>query len=51
MHERKVLCGEHGEQQATFVCQHIVMTIRDHVPRGFFWATGDPDNPRPDGVV
>lgn len=40
-------CIEHGEQQATFVCQHIVQTLRDTVPRGF-WTSDNPDNPRPD---
>jgi hypothetical protein len=40
-------CDEHGEQQATCVCRHIIQTLRDEVPRGF-WTSEDPDNPRPD---
>lgn len=42
-----VECGEHGAQQATYVCQHVVQTLRDGKARGFWWAE-DPDNPRPD---
>ena len=42
-----VECGEHGTQQATYVCQHVVQTLRDGKARGFWWAE-DPDNPRPD---
>lgn len=40
-------CDEHGKQQATHVCQHIVQTLVDGDPRGFWWAN-DPDSPRPD---
>jgi hypothetical protein len=25
-------------QEETFVCQHLVQTLRDAQPRGFFWA-------------
>ena len=35
-------------QPATFVCQHILETLKDGVPRGFWWSTENPDNPRPD---
>ena len=42
-----VQCDRHGEQQETFVCQHVVETLRDRVPRGFFWSS-TPDNPRGD---
>ena len=45
--EHVVECAEHGEQQATYVCQHIVQTLKDGKARGFWWAD-DPDNPRPD---
>ena len=40
-------CDEHGRQPATFVCQHIVQTLKDGEPRGFWWAD-DPDKSRPD---
>lgn len=43
----QVECGEHGSQDATFVCQHIVESVRDGEPRGF-WRARDPGNPRPD---
>lgn len=42
-----VHCDEHGEQEATFVCQHIVQTLADHEPRGFFWS-GSSTQSRPD---
>ena len=45
--EKYVECCEHGNQQATFVCQHIIATLEDGKPRGFWWAH-DPENPRPD---
>ena len=45
--EKIVECCEHGEQQATFVCQHIAQTIIDKKPRGF-WSAENPENPRPD---
>ena len=41
-------CCEHGKQQETFVCQHTVQSLRDHEPRGFWWSSENPDNPRPD---
>jgi hypothetical protein len=42
-----VHCGEHGQQQATFVCQHLAQSLRTKEMVGFFTAD-DPDNPRPD---
>ena len=41
-----VHCHIHGEQQETFVCQHIVQGLSVNVPYGFWWAN-DPENPRP----
>ncbi len=38
---KTVTCRTHGEQRRTFVCRHIVETLRDRRPRGFFWADGD----------
>ena len=46
--EKYIECAEHGKQQATYVCQHVVQSITDGVPRGFWWSTESPDNPRPD---
>ena len=43
-----VECLTHGKQPATFVCQHILETLNDGIPRGFWWSTEDPENPRPD---
>jgi hypothetical protein len=42
-----VECGQHGNQDQTFVCQHIVQGLRERVPNGFWWAK-DSSNPRPD---
>lgn len=46
--ERYVECCEHGKQPATFVCQHIVQSLRDGKSRGFWSSEESPDNPRPD---
>jgi hypothetical protein len=43
-----VQCATHGTQQRTYVCQHIVHGLRERERVGFFWATEDPTNPRPD---
>jgi hypothetical protein len=47
MQDKAVMCDTHGEQQATFVCQHIVQSLQDGKARGF-WTADNPDNPRPD---
>jgi|TARA_R100000306_G_scaffold60710_1_gene61349 hypothetical protein len=43
-----VECCEHGQQQATYVCQHVVQSLRDGVPRGFWSAEAAPGDKRPD---
>ena len=43
-----IMCCTHGEQQETFVCQHIIAGLRNKVRVGFYWSTEDPNNPRPD---
>ena len=48
MEEQQIVeCAEHGDQQATYVCQHIIQTLKDGIPRGF-WTSDDQENPRPD---
>jgi hypothetical protein len=43
----KVKCNTHGEQEATYVCQHIVQSMHTGVPVGFH--TADPlEQTRPD---
>jgi hypothetical protein len=42
---QKVQCDKHGLQDETFVCQHIVATLVDGVPRGFHWANSDRSRP------
>ena len=44
---RTVDCDVHGAQQETFVCNHVVNSLRTGDVVGFFWAN-DPGNPRPD---
>ncbi|MGP9827742.1 hypothetical protein ACT048_25045 [Ectopseudomonas khazarica] len=43
-----ITCSTHGRQQATYVCQHIVETLKDRKPRGFWSSEENPGNPRPD---
>ncbi|MEL6371314.1 MAG: hypothetical protein AAFY84_07050 [Pseudomonadota bacterium] len=38
-----IKCGTHGEQETTFVCVHIIETLKDGVPRGFLWNHVDGD--------
>ncbi|HVG34935.1 MAG TPA: hypothetical protein VM911_17830 [Pyrinomonadaceae bacterium] len=40
-------CEIHGQQQETFVCQHLVESFHTNKQVGFWWAH-DPENPRPD---
>ncbi len=40
-------CCEHGKQDETFVCQHIVESLRTKIPCGFWWAK-DSKSSRPD---
>lgn len=44
---RTIECDRHGVQEETFVCQHIVQTLSDEKPRGFYWAR-DSEQRRPD---
>ena len=44
---RSVQCPEHGPQQETFVCQHIVQGLKKNLAQGF-WIAEDPENLRPD---
>jgi hypothetical protein len=41
-------CPQHGHQQETFVCQHIVKGFAERRRVGFFWTREDPENPHPD---
>ena len=34
-----VECSEHGPQETTFVCQHLVRSLSTHEPVGFFFAS------------
>jgi len=44
---QQVRCEKHGLQDETSVCQHIVASLRDGVPRGFHWPE-DSKEERPD---
>ena len=46
--ELYVECGDHGQQQATYVCRHIAQSLIDHKPTGFLAAEQSADNLRPD---
>lgn len=48
LHDRLVECEEHGAQQATFVCRHLVESLRSSTPVGYVAAENTPENPRPD---
>ena len=39
-----VTCGTHGKQPQTFVCVHIIESLKTGDPKGFWWSRG------PDGV-
>lgn len=43
-----VECYTHGKQQATYVCQHILQTLKDGKPRGFWSAEPESGDERPD---
>jgi hypothetical protein len=47
MHE-KAICAVHGEQQLTYVCQHVFAGLVARERVGFFWTQETPDNPRRD---
>ncbi len=36
-----MICPVHGPQTRTRVCSHIIQTLEDQKPRGFWWATAD----------
>ena len=38
---RQISCKTHERQDETFVCQHIVETLKDRTPRGFVWNVVD----------
>ena len=41
-----VECCEHGKQHATYVCQHVVQSLVENIPNGFWWSTENPKNPK-----
>jgi hypothetical protein len=43
-----VECPKHGEQDSTFVCRHIVSSLRTGSPVGFIQSVENPEDPRPD---
>lgn len=40
-------CSEHGQQEETFVCQHIVQSLEDRQAIGFHWSS-ESNESRPD---
>jgi len=45
--KKKIFCIVHGEQDETFVCQHIPQSLSMGEKVGFFWAEGS-EQLRPD---
>jgi len=36
-----LICGTHGEQPETFVCKHIVQSMKTGKEVGFYWSNND----------
>lgn len=36
-------CGTHGKQPATYVCTHIIDSLKTGEPVGFWWSVEDGD--------
>lgn len=36
-----VTCGTHGKQPQTFVCVHIIESVKDGEPKGFWWSRSE----------
>ena len=36
-----IKCGTHGAQEESFVCKHIIASLKDGEPRGFHWDRVD----------
>ena len=34
-------CGKHGKIRATYVCKHILGTLKEKKPQGFHWMIDD----------
>jgi hypothetical protein len=45
--ERQIDCSVHGKQDKTYVCRHILASLRDRRVRGFWFDTAEEDR-RPD---
>jgi hypothetical protein len=41
MSGKQVECGEHGTQEATFVCQHLVHSLQSGEAVGFHWSPSE----------
>jgi hypothetical protein len=46
--ECQISCVTHGQQPATFVCQHIVLGLKDGNPRGFNILDSESEDAYPD---
>ena len=38
---QSIKCGTHGIQEQTFVCRHIIESLKDGEARGFVWNRAD----------
>ncbi|HEY6258649.1 MAG TPA: hypothetical protein VIY51_22935 [Xanthobacteraceae bacterium] len=34
----ETICAVHGQSRRAFICQHLLATLEDEVPRGAFWC-------------
>ena len=37
----QITCGTHGQQDATYVCNHIIESLKTGEPCGFCWNKSD----------
>lgn len=36
---RRIDCAEHGSQDETYVCKHLVSSLKTQQVMGFYWAS------------
>jgi len=44
MSKKQVTCSQHGEGNAVFICDHLLMSLRDNRERGLFTWSDDNGN-------
>lgn len=41
-----ITCKRHGRSKQTAVCQHLILSLKDGVARGFFFTDEEEDEPQ-----